>query len=233
MKFRILTIMIASVCMAVSGLANAVPITHNDYTLDPTTNIVTHTDGTEWLQWDVTKGQSISDALDIYAGAGWALAGNAQMAALYGNFGWSVGIDDNSFFSHYSSYTSGIDDSSMDKLIELFGATDTVSGNNFGIGIDSYVTTQASYGSDNDADGLYKRAEVYSDNYYLSTDNGSGWYYRGDLAWISEDFISVGRGEDVAGVALVREVAVPEPASLAIFALGTFGLALRRFKKQS
>jgi hypothetical protein len=56
MKFRILITMIAIVGVAFSGLANSTPISYNNYTLNEDTNIVTHTDGTEWFQWDKTLG---------------------------------------------------------------------------------------------------------------------------------------------------------------------------------
>ena len=46
---------------------NAALITHNGYMLNTNTNIVTG-GGLEWLQWDVTLGMSISDALTNVAG---------------------------------------------------------------------------------------------------------------------------------------------------------------------
>jgi hypothetical protein len=86
--------MIASAGLAVSGLANAVPITHYGYTLNPSTNIVTHTDGTEWLKWDQTLNESIDSALSIYASQGWMLASNTQMAGLFADFGCAHGTDE-------------------------------------------------------------------------------------------------------------------------------------------
>jgi hypothetical protein len=225
--------MIASVGLAVSGLANAVLITHNDYTLNSTTNIVTHTDGTEWLQWDVTKGQSISDALGNYAIDGWKLAGNAQMATLFGHFGWPVGTDESTNYVQSSSYTHGIDDSSMDKFIELFGYTYRFSGGSFGVGVAAHDVAVAIFGSDLDNDNRYNLAEIRTDYTFTYSDGNTDEY--GDKAYLEND-IDHNYGYDIKnsvyGVVLVREALVPEPASLAIFALGTIGLALRRFKKQ-
>jgi hypothetical protein len=230
MKFRILIVMIASVGLAVSGLANAVPITHNDYTLNPTTNIVTHTDGTEWLQWDVTKGQSISDALGTYAGDGWVLAGNAQMAALFGNFGWSVGTDENTQTYIDGIYTSGVDDSTYDEFLELFGLTINVEGGYYGYGVNSLMNAEVYFGGDLDGDGNYNRAYVKSD--IIFNWGGQSSEQADRMGMFPDDYPESDSRYDI-GVALVRMASVPEPASLAIFALGTFGLALRRFKKQS
>jgi hypothetical protein len=238
MKFRILIVLIASVGLAVSGLANAVPITHYGYTLNPTTNIVTHTDGTEWLQWDVTKGQSISDALDTYAGAGWVLAGNAQMAALFGNFGWEVGTDENTSYDAYDSYTNGADDSTYDEFLDLFGLTYFGSGaaDGFGDGVDAYEAVSILFGDDADGNGKYNVASVGSDFRFYPRDGGVQLYgynanVGGALRYCGCQTIYV-NGPNL-GIALTRTAYVSEPASLAIFALGTFGLALRRFKKQS
>jgi hypothetical protein len=241
MKFRILIVMIASVGLAVSGLANAVPITHNDYTLNPTTNIVTHTDGTEWLQWDVTKGQSILDALGAYAGEGWVLAGDAQMAELFGRFGWSLEMDMLEyprFQAIDGSYTSGGDDSEHDAFLELFGLTESIEGGYYGYGIDSWMRAVVGYG-------------IYDDDCYATTGSGDRCHgivnvqsdsiihfngttnFRNDSVYMRALGQLASQDMSYSGVALVRAAEVPEPASLLFLVLGTFGLALRRFKKQS
>jgi hypothetical protein len=228
MKFRILITMIASVCLTVSGLANAVPITHNNYTLNDSTNIVTHTDGTEWLQWDVTKGISIKDALHIYASDGWVLAGNVQMGALFADFGWFSDPDESVQTSNASPFTDGIDESPMDMFLMLFGNTRENSGYPYGTGTNAFFGIDALYGDDEDGDNFYNLARVLSDRTYL----GSGI---GGIAFTTSDkfFYSSNSRLSPNSVALVRVKYVPEPSTLAIFALGMIGLASRRFKKQS
>ncbi len=46
-------------------------------------------------------------------------------------------------------------------------------------------------------------------------------------------YAEAGPHAEATGQLMIRTVAVPEPSSLAIFALGMMGLASRRFKKQS
>jgi len=227
MRFRILITIIASVCLAVSGLANAVVITHNNYTLNPSTNIVTHTDGTEWLQWDVTKGKSIDEALGIYESDGWVLAGNTQMGSLFADFGWIGGIDENSTYYYDSPYTSIDGDSAMDQFLELFGNTRTESGGTYGEGANELREVIALFGDDADGDSKFNAAAVQSDYKILSRFTTD--YKTSSLrdTYTSSNIFSN------YGVALVRVTEVPEPSTLAIFALGMIGLASRRFKKQS
>jgi hypothetical protein len=227
MRFRILITIIASVCLAVSGLANAVVITHNNYTLNPSTNIVTHTDGTEWLQWDVTKGKSIDEALGIYESDGWVLAGNTQMGSLFADFGWIGGIDENSTYYYDSPYTSIDGDSAMDQFLELFGNTRTVSGGVYGVGADEVREVIALFGDDADGDSKFNAAAVQSDFTTFSTITDKY------IALRTSDILTSSNINSIYGVALVRVTEVPEPSTLAIFALGMIGLASRRFKKQS
>jgi hypothetical protein len=232
MKFRILIVMISSVGLAVSGLANAATITYNNYTLNPSTNIVTHTDGTEWLQWDVTEGDSISEALISYASDGWVLAGNDLMATLFGHFGWNVGSDENTMYNIQKiNYTPLDDVTPMDEFIELFGATSVSVGGNVGIGNASLVTSRAWFGSDDDDDGLYNMVAVMSD--YSATQSNGSTAWVNNRAMVTTELAHDNYSDNYYGVALVRSAPVSEPASLAIFVLGTIGLALRRFKKQS
>jgi hypothetical protein len=222
MRFRILISMIASVCLGISGLANSAIITHNNYTLNPDTNIVTHTDGTEWLQWDVTKGKSIDIALTTFASQGWMLVSNAQMAGLFTDFGWGNFLYDNDFSSNVETYTADTDISTMDMFIELFGVTYNSCPN-----IKSPCFTQALFGSDLDSDGLYKFTEIISD--YAGRRGG----VYDDKAYVTPDRYDRHYILDYGGVALIRQIVVPEPSSVLIFALGLMGLASRRFMKQA
>jgi hypothetical protein len=241
MRFRILITMIASVGIAVSGLANAALITHNNYTLNPSTNIVTHTDGTEWLQWDETKGMSISGALRRYASEGWVLAGNTQMSELLSDFGFNVSIDENIETVFQSPETRTTDDEWIDHLQALFGVHKLWEGDDYdrGVGVNANAVTYVNYGSDLDGDLKYSRLIAETDFLIIADDRWGGPDYIYDIYGYAA-VVQYDHGGPTAdtvdplfGVALVRVTSVPEPSTLAIFALGMIGLASRRFKKQS
>jgi hypothetical protein len=74
-------------------------------------------------------------------------------------------------------------------------------------------------------DGKYGRATMME----FHGRRGPYWYARTTVSSeITQDFRNVR-----TGVFIHRSVEVPEPSTLAIFALGMIGLASRRFKKQS
>jgi hypothetical protein len=233
MKFRKLKTTIVSAFLLVSGLAEAALISHNNYSLNTDTNIVTN-NGTEWLQWDVTIGESISSALGKYASEGWMLASNSQMAGLFTDFGWGSSVQDDGNIITRGTFSASTDESSMDKFIELFGSTYFVDRNRRcreqgagGLGCSMSVSI---YGSDLDNDGLYKTANIYSDFVYCR----DGCRNHEDTAHIVHDYYAnVSYSSRGVGIALVRVVEVPAPSTVLIFALGLMGLAARRFKKQA
>jgi hypothetical protein len=238
MKIKMLNPAIAGLVLALSSFANAGVITYNGYTLDTQTDIVTAGDGLEWLQWDVTKGQSISSALQANGvfgsrnyGAGWALASNAQMASLFNDFGFNSTLQDDTTIHTGSPYTFGSDNTNYDHFIDLFGAIFQLSGTffDFGTGVDQISRTRALFGSDEDNDTLYKEAGVHSD---YTRDSSTNPYH----AYIFQDIWSDSTTNPEFGVALVRlktQVDAPEPSTLAIFALGLSGLILSRRRQVS
>jgi hypothetical protein len=235
MKFRILKTTIVSAFLLVSGLAEAALISHNNYSLNTDTNIVTN-NGTEWLQWDVTIGESMSSALGKYASEGWMLASNYQMAALFTDFGWGSSVQEDGNIITRGTFSASTDESSMDKFIELFGSTRVEEPNprsrcrENGAGGLGCSTSASIYGSDLDNDGLYKSAYIYSDYVYCRDE----CYNYEDTAHILHDYYAnASYSNSGVGIALVRVVEVPAPSTVLIFALGLMGLAARRFKKQA
>jgi hypothetical protein len=225
MRFRILVIMIASVCLPFSSLNNAALITHNNYTLNTDTNIVTNTDGTEWLQWDVTEGMSIVSALGQHASEGWVLAGNEDMASLFTDFGFFSGTAEGSSYTSYTPYVDGTDNSEQDFFIQLFGYTEANTAAYYGLGIDAYIQSKALYGSDMNGDSQYNLADVSSD----FTSSGNTVVARSAMFGASYLSGSIYSG---VGVAMIRTSKVSAPPVVAIFALGLMGLGFRRLKKQ-
>jgi hypothetical protein len=216
--------MIASVCLAVCGLANAALITHNNYTLNTDTNIVSHTDGTEWLQWDVTLNMTIDSALSSYASQGWMLASNTQMAGLFTDFGWGSSLLDDDNTVSYMAYSHRTEESSSDKFIALFGITSS--------GGFQSLQSNALFGNDPDQDGFIKIASIGSDRCIRDCSFSYGTTMD-DFASFTRDSHPYDEQRSSGGIALVRVAVVPEPSASLIFVLGLMGLASRRFKKQA
>lgn len=211
---------ILTLCLVISGTAHSALITYNGYTLDTDTNIVTG-GGLEWLQWDQTQGKSINEAITQYNAAGWKLASNTQMAALFRAFTFNTTLMDNTYVGTSGSYVSGSDISIWDNFIALFADTSNVPPEYFGTGYDSMQFAQAVYGSDEDADGYYKTAYVRSDFVYSTGGEAQ------PLAVLRNDAFTNTSLQGATGVALVRSASVPEPSTIAIFALGMLGLGMR------
>jgi len=209
--------------------ANAALITHNGYTLDEDTDIVTG-GGLEWLQWDVTKGLSVNTALaanGIFGGAdygnGWTLATNEQMAALFNAFTFNSTTTGTSL-----GFTANTDNTVMDNFIELMGTTSLIQSLPYGSGVNGYRETRAAYGTVSTND-VNKCVYVVSD-YQRFDRNG---VFVADFANFTRVDVFNCRDADAGslfkeGVALVRQIDVPEPSTVAILAMGLLGLGLRR-----
>ncbi|MCW8833311.1 MAG: PEP-CTERM sorting domain-containing protein [Colwellia sp.] len=202
-------------------------ITHNGYTLNEDTNVISGK-GMEWLQWDVTFLTSIDVALSLYGADGWKLASNQQMSELFNSFGlashnlWDADENTSQFLT--SPFERG-EDITIDpelQFLSLFGFTRGLTEGWW----DLQKETSAIFGNDLDADGLYNIASV-TDDYELAP-------------FMRQKTNSVSLRSDVFtnkqyggfGIALVRTTSVPEPTTLAIFALGMLGLASRKFNKR-
>ena len=209
-----------TLCLVISGTAHSALITYNGYTLDTDTNIVTG-GGLEWLRWDQTQGKSINAAITQYTAAGWKLASNTQMAELFRAFTFNTTLMDNTYVGTSGRYVSGSDISIYDNFIALFADTSRLPPEYYGTGTDSLQFAAALYGSDEDSDGLYKDAHVQSDYVYQ---NGRPY---DPVALLRTDMSASTRINPSAGVALVRTASVPEPSTIAIFALGMLGLGMR------
>lgn len=226
MNLKILNAALLGLILSVSSFANAGLITHNNYTLDTDANIVTG-NGIEWLQWSETIGESISSSLATYAADGWVLAGNARMASLFSDFGWSNGNSESRGFVTLSPYTAADDSSIMDNFIELFGVTRIVTHPSYGTGINGLHSSTALFGDNANNNLLYQHANIQSDFLYQGNPG------RDAAVMYQENTYTASSSSSLYGIALVRNAqSVPEPSTVAIFALGIMGLASRRFKKK-
>lgn len=225
-----LTVILTVTCFF--NAANASLISYNGYTLDTDTDIVTG-GGLEWLQWDVTVGESISSAIDsngifngLNYGAGWTLASNLQMATLFDSFGFNSTANESLFSSTEAPYTVGVDDSPVDFFIQMFGTTEFVDDPQLSTGIDGYDSTRAIYGADENGNGRYNLLSASSDHTrnYGSTLAPAFVFMYDDSILVPSNTYS----NQIYGVALVRSISVSEPTTFAILALGLVGFGLRR-----
>jgi hypothetical protein len=239
MKFKFLKVTIVGLMLSVSGFASAVMITHNGYTLNTDTNIVT-TGSTEWLKWTETAYErDIYQSYLDYKMAGWEFATNAQMARLLNDFNFGVTFDDDPNTGQRATLNDAgiVDENSPIRMFfELFGVQVY---NSTQLDVEIPVSSITAVFGDNYTNrGQYLNSvrlteghyyKFYTDELDLTTDGYTS----------SSAYMGAADGYDLFGThstifALVRPVSqVPEPSTLAIFALGIMGLALRRFKKQS
>lgn len=198
----------------------------SDYSLDSDTNIVTDSrNNLEWLQWSVTRGQSLDQALAEYVSQGWELASSEQMTGLfntfdlsYGEFVWQDG-ESNSYDSPQDGDTENADDREI-AFVSLFGDT---------AGLHGWQYSGALFGF-GDNDNTYNWALV-SDDWGIGSSRFSPYQEGENRLAFNSNFSGVVRSQ--LGVAFVRSSdasAVSEPSTFALFGLALAGVALRRRK---
>jgi hypothetical protein len=223
-------IMLASCLLVASMASQAALISYNGYERDTAKNYVTG-GGLEWLMWDVTKGQSINEALAAYGGAGWKLASNTQVASMFNTFKfnnavWSIDESVN----QYAPKDWGPEESGpYFEFINLFGATYTMTQG--WAPNDPWTYARAFFGSDANNNGLYSYAEVKEDDFYVALSLNIP---REAEAKLTRDIFNSSEGYRDTGVALVRDIRVLPPSqvslpgSLSLLALGLVALGFRR-----
>ena len=212
--------------------SQAALISHYGYERDSASNIVKGA-GLEWLMWDVTKGQSISQALTNFSG--WRLVTNVEMAKLFNAFEFGKTDWSSTETIHQESRLPWSDEenSSTNHLLSLFGVTRIgaeCASEEAIICIEPDEGIQgvtALYGSDLNMDGYFMVADI-TDDYRMR------WHAFNDIvnysgtAVIQGDYIKGADSFDGAGVALVRTpIVTPEQVSVSnSISLLTLGLAL-------
>jgi len=132
------------ILFALTNFAHATLITHNDYTLNTDTNIVTH-GSLQWLQWDETSNTSISDFYnDAVLSKKWKFASSQQMSDLFNDWfpqgaaGGESWDSDNS--TRQKQKTGYGQDEAQVQFIEIFGVVEMST-----CPVDKYTNEQADY----------------------------------------------------------------------------------------
>lgn len=204
---------------------HAAIVSINGYSLDSEANIVTSNAGLEWLQWDLTINQSINQALagiaKTYAGGGWSLANNEQMASLLNSFDFGLTFDSNyrTMQEKRGPYIAG-EDINTDPYLQfntLFGNTYTIDA--YASGPEPMVFSYAQFGENTATvpNRVYVQGDFY--NTLMSRGNYSEIYLSHPTGYMDLT-------NKLLGVALVRTTSpsqnipsVSEPNSFLIMTL--------------
>ena len=217
----------------VSQVSIAAVISYGGYSHDDSTNIVVGNQ-LEWLQWDLTLGQSVQWALDGNAnsieGGGWRLANNSEMSQLFNAFDFSQGsqvFDDDRRTDQkiYTGISSDEDLNETDKIfISMFGDTfQAAYGPDYGLGVDNLNMSAAMFA---DPDRQTANWGKVQDDFYGYWDRGLGTY--AGFVELNRDKYQLNLNYEWSGLALVREAKVPEPSILSLMGAGLAGLGFAR-----
>jgi hypothetical protein len=166
----------------------------------------------EWMNFTQTVNLSYWETLNEFTAGGdfegWRFANKNDIKSLFANAG--------SISSNFDgSYDGNGFDGASELILDLLGYTSIVKGVYRDVSV-SYTGNE----SPNELAGFYVRDWI-QDDYF-------------NILEIRDIMFATGDAEVGKSLALVRDyIEVPEPSTLAIFALGLMGLALRRLMKES
>jgi len=219
MKFKFLKSIFCALGLLICNLANA-GLIEVDYEgiagADTAITFDTNT-GLEWLDLTETNGISYSNMLTLLGSGqqyeGWRYANYGEVAAIFDYFSLRSYAN-----GGHALVQGSTEDIAIESFTQLFGDTVGEYGNYYGvlgILVDDLATPVARR-------GVYISGGINGTYTYNQTSiNACCSHLATDIRMYFGSY-------------LVRDAqSVPEPSTLAIFALGVIGLASRRFKKQS
>ena len=230
MKFKFLTTAMTVIALLVSGMANAALIetSNGNKFNDLGGSIIDLQSNLEWLDVTYTQGRTYQDVLsDINDDSGDFLASDGWRYATRVDF---IHFIDDFIFESYIGEQLSSNEGSIKQLIMLLGDTlDT----RLDLVNDLLDVREGGWG--------YTYGMLHQEPNEIEHTGGLildyNMIHRNDNSYAGNNVDSVSlrvfndRSLPYAGSYLVRSVSVPEPSSLAIFALGMIGLVSRRLKK--
>ena len=218
MNFKLLLVKVCSFVVAISCLINSahagvisgdITKTYNGY------SVTGDLQGLEWLSWDETFGYSASEILNgtgnSFLEDGWRYASKSESMVLFDSLG---------FISGWHSGNASSAPAAADWLWEVFDYPDYLTQKS---GADAERIDQLIVVENGVAGSISYNG--YGTNYSLYSSDNPNWGH-GKFPWVD---LADASGND--SHILVREVEVPEPSTLVIFALGLLGLTARKLKK--
>ena len=220
---RLTAAFLVAVVMCIATGGHAATVTHNGYTLDTDTNIVTG-GGLRWLQWDQTVGLTLEQALAVSGGM--RLASNAEVAGLFNVFDFGGIFDgDPSTSQLFLTPPDSSVESTHEDFVELFGFTTSFDSYGFPDGTEGYKAIRAFFGGEAD-NGILNMAGVRGDAFNLVRNTQLAAHsFMGPL----DPNNALARRRAFTGYALVSEV--PIPASIWLFCSALAGVAAVRQKR--
>lgn len=217
-----------------SNLSHASLITYGDYTLDEDTNIVTDTStGLEWLQWDVTAGMSVAEALAEYESEGWTLASVDQISTLLNDFQLGTDLVLTAMAGSTSRYSTAYDGIDTDytefleySLFDLFGILSQTyyKGGTWNTEKSYTYATSAWFSGDND-DGTVHQIQLRMKDWFSTISSSR---YDNSSTYVNTNSYTDASSNTTTGVALVRITEVSAPTTVGLFTLALMGLGIRR-----
>jgi len=228
MKFKFLKAALTGLILTVTSLAQAGIINVNNTGTEYATGHFANLQGLDWLSWDTAAGlsrQQVENGALGLVSDGWRYASVFEINTLFNSL--KKGYFGTGYF--YSNWSDG-----SNWLWKSFDSDDYI--NNYGVNLGRSYSRIGDfrYGKE----GECSTNTLYGCRGHMRAGDSDsyGWmkdtYHNGSM--IIADSSTWNNVNDTVGHALVRsQTAIPEPSTIAIFALGMIGLASRRFKKQS
>ena len=211
MKFKFLNQLLFGLSLALASSANAGLITDTS-----NSSFIDNTTGLEWMDFGINDEYSYNEVKALLSSTflGWELATQSQVTMLFDNAfsEFSTPINDVYYYADYRN-----SDSNNKEMLEIFSMMGYSYDDNRGsLGWFEDDQGGLSYahfyrGAPNDAGSTYQNAHIF----------GKAIEYGEYRTNINSNYSTM----------LVRSRVVPEPSTLAIFALGLIGLTSRRLKK--
>jgi len=212
---KILKSLLAGYCLTIAALgltattAKAVLIDNGSTTLDTVT-------GLEWLDVTATTGQSYNDVIGGFGGyiaSGYRYANVTEMCGLFGSLGDSLP----SCLSQTGAVET-ISATSSATLVNLLGDTFLPNGGFFGV-------TCGIYDDGNAGDGSVGSGAIKADSFNGHCQQQA---LENTVAAFANNRTVSSSGNSFVGSYLVRDTAVPEPGTMALFGLSIIGIGFAR-----